>query len=269
MGEPLTAFLSGLQLAGTLLGPCDLQPETRPDALAEYHQLASNCLSLPPWPLDFDADLETAFVLRINEERRSAGLPELQMRPELVAPARFHSLDQTWNDTLSHDGTAGRTATDRVGTLDRTLVWNRLQENVGMVGSGNTAYGLVDRLHQAFMDSDYHRANILSETATHVAVGVVTGFDDWYVTQLFADVAGDLSQPVPVKADRAWLAAQNASVPNWKIVGFNLREDEVSLPVEIAPPGEAVLTLVGNRPAEHSDEFIYVIELHGPLVDAR
>lgn len=263
------SVIAGFQLASASLGGCDLAPENRPVPLAEYHQLASNRLSLPPWPLDFDADLESAFVLRINEERRSAGLPELQMRAQLVAPARFHSLDQTWNDTLGHDGMGGRSAADRVGVLDRTLIWDGLRENVGMVGSDNTAYGLVDRLHEAFMESDYHRENILSDSATHVAVGVVVGYDDWYVTQLFANVVGELPAPIPVKTSRSWIAAQTLTLPDWTIVGFNLREEDVSLPIEIAPPGEGALTLVGNRPfADHGD-YVYVIELNGPLVEIQ
>ena len=269
MDGALFSVIAGLQLASASLGTCELAPDQRPSALVDYHRLATNCLSLPPWPLDFDADLESAFVLRINEERRKAGLTELRVRTQLIGPARFHSLDQTWNDKLSHDGSGGRSAADRVGALDRTLVWDGLRENVGMVGSDNTAYGLVDRLHEAFMDSEYHRENILSASSTHVAIGVVVGFDDWYVTQLFASVVGDLPKAVPVRADRGWIAAQTPALSDWSIVGFNLREGAVSLPIEIAPPGEGALTLIGNRPFEDDEDYVYVIELNGPLVEVQ
>ena len=269
MEGALFSLIAGLQLAGSNLGSCELAPERRPSALVEYHQLTRTCLSIPPWPFDFDEDLERAFILRINEERRKLGLAELQARPQLLPPARFHSLDQAWNDELTHNGIGGRSAADRVGAMDRTLIWDELRENVGMVGSDNTAYGLVDRLHKAFMESDYHRDNILSESATHVAVGVVVGFDDWYVTQLFASVVGELPEPVPIRANRTWIAAQTPSLSDWTIIGFNLREDEISLPVEIAPPGEAALTLVGNRPFEENEYYVYVIELNGPLVDVQ
>ncbi|MEL6830960.1 MAG: hypothetical protein AAFO63_12585, partial [Pseudomonadota bacterium] len=87
MDGALFSVIAGFQLAGASLSVCELAPEKRPAALAEYHELANNCLSLPPWPLDFDADLERSFLFRINEERRSAGLPELQLRRQLIAPA--------------------------------------------------------------------------------------------------------------------------------------------------------------------------------------
>jgi hypothetical protein len=69
-----------------------------------------------------------------------------------------------------------------------TSGWSALAENVG-VGAD------VDRLHEAFMDSDGHRKNILGDY-NYVGVGVVTESDlKMWVTVVFMRGPDDLVSP--------------------------------------------------------------------------
>jgi uncharacterized protein YkwD len=68
----------------------------------------------------------------------------------------------------------------------------RIAENVGWTSGGHVDLdGAIDRLHAAFMDSQGHRANVLSSAHTHVGVGVeVHPSGNVYVTVVFREPDG-------------------------------------------------------------------------------
>lgn len=114
------------------------------------------------------AAAESEFVAMINQERASRGLAPLTIDSDLVAGARSQADAIRDAGRLFHNPDLGSVTTG----------WTWIGENVG--------YGYdVSSLHQAFMDSTGHRANILKSDATHVGLGVVADGETIWVAELF------------------------------------------------------------------------------------
>lgn len=121
---------------------------------------------------------ENSFVAKINAERSARGMNSLVVYWDLVDDARAHSDRMMSEDRLYHNPGLGSVTTG----------WYALGENVGV---GPT----VDVLHQAFMDSSGHRANILGDY-NYVGVGVsVESETKMWVTVVFMDGPDDLLDP--------------------------------------------------------------------------
>ena len=134
--------------------------------------LLAMLLVLTPAPMQLvsvDANAEAQFVERINQSRAAAGLPALRVASDLTAAARDHSAVMSAQSKLHHN--------PDLGTDVRN--WRRVAENVGV------GYG-VSSLHNAFMDSPGHRANILDNQVTEVGIGVFAeGSGRIWVTEVF------------------------------------------------------------------------------------
>lgn len=117
-----------------------------------------------------DSASESEFLAKINAERSANGLGGLTMDGGLQAHARKHTQDMMDANQIYHSTSAELQAAAGSG-------WSRLGENVGRGGS-------VSSLHQAFMNSSGHRANILGD---YNYVGIGTGTKDGvlYVTVVF------------------------------------------------------------------------------------
>lgn len=111
---------------------------------------------------------EAQFIDLINSERTSRGLNALSVDPELTAGARMQAAAIRDAGRLFHNPDLGSV----------TSGWSWIGENVG--------YGYdVSNLHQAFMNSSGHRANILRSGATHVGLGVVVDGSTVWVAEVF------------------------------------------------------------------------------------
>lgn len=113
---------------------------------------------------------EAEFVSLINQSRASAGLAPLSVHNDLVVGARTHTGRMIPTGTIFHSTSEQLSAV--------TSGWLVLGENVGKGGSTSS-------LHNAFMASPSHKANILGD---YDRVGVGVGHDDGgkiYVTVLF------------------------------------------------------------------------------------
>src|SRR2546423_4041473 len=111
---------------------------------------------------------EAAFVAKINDLRASKGLSALQVNDNLVAKARgwaagMAAAGKIWHSTLSDGITAD---------------WQKLGENVGMGGS-------VDGLHDAFVASPHHYANLVDSAFTQVGIGIAMNGGTIYVAEEF------------------------------------------------------------------------------------
>ncbi len=111
---------------------------------------------------------EAAFVVKINELRASKGLPGLTVHPNLVDKARawagtMAAAGRIWHSTLSDGITAD---------------WRKLGENVGMGGS-------VQPLHEAFIASPKHYANLVDPEFNYVGIGVAYAGGTLFVTESF------------------------------------------------------------------------------------
>lgn len=117
-----------------------------------------------------DSATESEFLAKINAERSANGLGGLSMDGGLQAHARRHTQDMMDANQIYHSTSAELQAAAGSG-------WSKLGENVGRGGS-------VDSLHQAFMNSSGHRANILGD---YNYAGIGTGTKDGvlYVTVVF------------------------------------------------------------------------------------
>lgn len=127
---------------------------------------------------------EIRFVELVNKERASRGLQQLTIDPILVQVARAHSEEMAVKHYFSHTSpTPGlKTAMDRyLAALKRRPTWALVGENLFYCSIVD-----VSRGHQALMDSEGHRANILEPRFTAIGVGsYVTESGEFYVTQMF------------------------------------------------------------------------------------
>ncbi len=111
---------------------------------------------------------EAQFIDLINAERTSRGLNPLSVDPDLTAGARMQAAAIRDAGRLFHNPDLGSV----------TSGWSWIGENVG--------YGYdVANLHNAFMNSSGHRANILKSGATHVGLGVLVDGSTVWVAEVF------------------------------------------------------------------------------------
>lgn len=111
---------------------------------------------------------ERRFAKLINLARTS--VKDLRLDPELSKVAKVHTRDMVKTNSLHHSTSSE--------LRNRVTNWSTLGENVGV---GST----VTSLHDAFMNSPAHRANILESTFRHVGVGVIRKDGRMWVTVIF------------------------------------------------------------------------------------
>lgn len=253
---------------------CQLGMTGRAEAVADYVEQLRPCLTALPEGYAFDAEMERDFLRRINQERAKAGLPALLYRPHLRNTARFHSLDMAYNGFFGHDGPDGRHPQDRIAAFDRRAIIQYSAENVAMVEVVNGRWNLrrhaVDRLHRNLMDSPGHRANILTDKATHVAIGVVRTQSGVWVTQNFLALSGSLAEDVPVRMRAGERIEQMPVLEGWAFQGFEVAlPDGDHVPIQEGIPdglsGDVGVAAHGRRPGENPLSF-YTIYLPGPAV---
>ncbi|MEU4780029.1 CAP domain-containing protein [Micromonospora sp. NPDC023633] len=113
----------------------------------------------------------------VNAERAKAGCGALGIDDKLTTAAQRHSQDQADHRNMSHTGSDGSDAGDR---LDRVgYAWRTYGENVAW--NQQTPAAVMD----AWMNSPGHRANILNCAFTEIGVGVASS-NGPYWTQIFA-----------------------------------------------------------------------------------
>jgi hypothetical protein len=122
---------------------------------------------------------EARFVTLINEARRQVAYGRIGVDAALASVARTWAGVMAANGAISHNPNL----TTQVG-----VVWFRITENVGMGPS-------VDTVHQAFMQSPGHRANILDREINAVGVGVAYAGGRIFVVEVFAQLL--IAPPLP------------------------------------------------------------------------
>ena len=136
------------------------------------------------------------FTDLLNNERRAVGLPALIVDTRLVPIAVNWSGHMASTNTLAHNpDLAAQAPAD----------WTRLSENVGYGSS-------VDSVHDAFMKSATHRADILDPNVNTVGVGVAYSGGRVWVTENFMQIA--TISPVSVS-----MASSVGSGPGYRLVG--------------------------------------------------
>jgi hypothetical protein len=123
--------------------------------------------ALPP-----AADIEKQFQDLANQERALRGLPPLMADEALAATSRAWANKMATDGAISHDPDLAAVAT----SIDPT--WTKAGENVG------TGFDVVG-LHNAWMASTTHRANILDSSYNRTGIGVVVIGNQIWVTVRF------------------------------------------------------------------------------------
>lgn len=129
-----------------------------------------------------DSAAERELVERINQSREQNGLPRLGLNSRLGEAARAHSVQMAKRMLLTHRLADEPELRDRVAGTG--LRFDFVGENVGR---GDDAASM----HEEFLHSPGHRANILHVRASEVGVGAVRVGEDLFVTEDFAHVVPD------------------------------------------------------------------------------
>src|SRR3954470_7194378 len=120
------------------------------------------------------ADSASDLVAKTNSSRASNGLSGYSAASDLTSIAQPHAANMASSRSIYHNGSLGSEA----------CCWRSIGENVG-VGSSASA------VHNAFMNSSPHRANILSSAFTEVGIGTARGSDgQLYVDEVFRQRMG-------------------------------------------------------------------------------
>lgn len=133
--------------------------------IAALAMVGTLCVAAPA----ANASSAGSFASKINGARRSAGRPSLSWRSDLASVAQRHAHRMASKNSLYHNPNLGGEVRN----------WQAVGENVGRGGD-------VASLHQAFMNSPTHRANILDRDFTEMGVGVVVDNNGiMWVTEVF------------------------------------------------------------------------------------
>lgn len=116
------------------------------------------------------ASAESTLVSLINQERASRGISRLSVRSDLTSAARRQADAMADAGSIFHSSNLGGAVSG----------WTMIGENVGTGTS-------VDQVHDAFMDSSGHRANILERHFNEVGVGVVEKGGSLWIAELFVE----------------------------------------------------------------------------------
>lgn len=167
---------------------------------------------------------ESEFVSLINQSRGAAGLASLTVYNDLVIGARNHTAEMIPTGTIFHSSSAELSSV--------TTGWSVLGENVGKGPSPSV-------LHQAFMASPSHKANILGDFDK---VGVGVGHDadgKLFVTVMFMKSA---NAPAPTTTTTAPTATTTTTAPTTTTTTLATQSpaEPASVPAPSRPSAPAV-----------------------------
>ena len=113
-----------------------------------------------------DEGVEFAMIDLVNKERSSRGLNVLTFDSKLRDVGRFHSEDMLRRGYFSHYSPEGKSVADRAESFGIEY----------MVIGENLAYAPnLELAHSGLMNSEGHRANILSPEFNKIGIGVIDG----------------------------------------------------------------------------------------------
>jgi len=138
--------------------------------------------------------IERELVELVNRARLEQGRRPLLTHPALGDIAYKHSLKMAREKKLSHRFPNYKTLPQRM--MDAGVFFLQTGENVAF------SEGIVaEYIHRGFMESTGHRRNILDPSFTHCGIRLARSGDDFYVTQVFAE----LYTPLPDEETEALL----------------------------------------------------------------
>ncbi|WP_100404866.1 CAP domain-containing protein [Bacillus solitudinis] len=131
------------------------QPVQQPTTTERYDQQVSSL-----------TEVEQQMIDLVNQERQKQGLVPLKVNLELTKVARIKADDMISNNYFSHQSPTYGSPFDMLGKYG--VEYRTAGENL----AGNQT---VDAAHTTLMNSEGHRANILSSEYSEIGIGVVDG----------------------------------------------------------------------------------------------
>lgn len=135
----------------------------------------AQCPSLDVSPTASNVDtIRAGFLCLTNAERSQRGLVALRENPRLRRAALAHSSDMVRAGYFAHTAPGGDTFVDRILAARytrRSDGW-RLGENLAW---GTGELGTARGIHEAWMRSSGHRANILKPAYRELGIGIRPG----------------------------------------------------------------------------------------------
>ncbi|MDD5110262.1 MAG: CAP domain-containing protein [Patescibacteria group bacterium] len=128
-----------------------------------------------------------------NQARIAVGLPALRIDPVLAASAQAKGADMVSRDYFAHDTPEGR----------KPWSWiNRTQYDYVYAGENLAIdFTSAEAVHEAFMNSPSHRANILNSHYEDIGVAVISGTMAGHQTELLVQFFGSRREDaLPVAA---------------------------------------------------------------------
>jgi hypothetical protein len=120
-------------------------------------------------------------IAKTNASRSSHGLGALAAHAELMNKAQGWANYMAAHHTLAHSNYSSGVSAN----------WSKMGENVGK-GYDTTS------VHNSFMNSSPHRANILDGAYNYIGVGVAHSSDGFiYVDEIFMRAGGAVAAPAP------------------------------------------------------------------------
>jgi uncharacterized protein YkwD len=136
---------------------------------------AAACANADVVPAPGNLDLVRAAILCLNNEERGArGLRALKENSHLRQAAAGHAGDMVARRYFAHDAPDGADTVDRIvraGYVRRNQGW-WLGENLAW---GTGAKATAAEIHNAWMASPPHRANILRRSFREIGIGIALG----------------------------------------------------------------------------------------------
>jgi uncharacterized protein YkwD len=204
----LSVALPGANLAPNHVSACDAQsagdlnrPPSAQNARHTPQQPAASSAEQPAGSAPAGDD--KILFDHVNESRRLAGLPALRWDAHLAAAARKHCALLVEHESLSHQFPGEADLKERL--QQSGAEFSAAAENVALAGT-------PDELHDQWMHSPPHRANILDPQLTAIGIAEQPGHKGLYAVQDFTLAADNLSIDEQEGKIRALLAATGIAV---------------------------------------------------------
>jgi uncharacterized protein YkwD len=136
-------------------------------------------LSLPGLAQSNSTKAEQELLRAVNQQRKAHGLPALQSDEALTIAARKHAELMAQQGKVAHQFPGEPGLPERARAAGAHFTW--LSENVD---EGPNA----DAIHQSFMKSPQHRANILDSDMDSAGIGVAERKGEWFAVEDFSKV---------------------------------------------------------------------------------
>jgi len=231
--------------------PDQFDPAVRPPGVDEHKEAGTN-----------RPDASRRVVTLTNEERTERSRTPLAHVTQLALIACRHNKDMLAHDYAGHEDSDGRQVHDRLFREHRTLLVGQYGENVQQAwGSQVRQADLAALAVNGWMDSPPHRKNILRPQFTHLGACVTRKDNAMRATQVFANIAGELTEPLPwsISAGDSLATAARSSRPDitFERYGFRRAGADGDLDFEDTVPFDGTIR-VPSEPGRYELRMLYV-----------